>query len=64
VEGLPASGGLARRFSCPPSLWRSGGLEGLPAVFVEGWPADYLMAASFTGRGIRGLKMTPIHKLL
>jgi len=34
LEGLPASGGLARRYSgglarrlsCPPSLWRSGGL--------------------------------------
>jgi len=31
-------GGLARRFSCPPFLWRSGGLEGLPAMFVAGWP--------------------------
>jgi hypothetical protein len=28
---------LVRRFSCPPSLWRSGGVAGLPAVFVAGW---------------------------
>jgi len=48
--------GLARHLSCPPSLWRSGGVEGLPAVILvrrfcgglEGWPADHLMAASFT----------------
>ena len=25
-----------RRLSCPPSLWRSGGLEGLPAVILAG----------------------------
>ena len=30
-----------------------GGLEGSPAVFVEGLPADHLMATSFTGRRIR-----------
>jgi len=24
LEGLPASGGLARRYSCPPFLWRAG----------------------------------------
>jgi len=30
--------GLVRRYSCPPSLWRSGGLEGLPAVILAGWP--------------------------
>ena len=55
LEGLPAVF-LVRRLSCPPSFWRSGGLEGLsamfleglPAVFVAGWPADHLMAASFT----------------
>jgi len=29
---------LVRHFSCPPSLWRSGGLEGLSAVFLAGWP--------------------------
>ena len=40
IEGLPASGGLARRLSCPPSLWRSGG--------VVGWPADHFTAAPFT----------------
>ena len=34
------SGGLARRVFCPPSF--------LSAVFVAGWPADYLMAAPFT----------------
>jgi len=58
--------------ACPPLFlpavfvaeWRTGGLEGLPAVILEGWPADHLMAASFTGRRIQGLKMTPIHKLL
>jgi len=27
---------------------RSGGVEGLSAVFVAGWPADHPMAASFT----------------
>jgi len=25
-----------RRVSCPPSLWRSGGVAGLPTVFLEG----------------------------
>jgi len=40
--------GLARRFC--------GGLEGSPAVFVEGWPADHLTAASFTGGKIAGLR--------
>ncbi len=39
---------LARRFC--------GGLEGLPAVILAGWPADHLMAASFTGGRIQGLK--------
>jgi len=36
VEGLSAFI-LVRHFSCPPSLWRSGGLEGLPAVILAGW---------------------------
>jgi len=39
LEGLSAAF-LVRRFC--------GGLEGLPAMFVEGWPADHLLAASFT----------------
>ena len=44
------SGGLVRRLSCPPSLWRSGGvaewrsggLEGLSAVFLAGLSAVFL----------------------
>ena len=32
-----------------------GGLEGLPAMFVEDWPADHLMTASFAGGGIHDL---------
>jgi hypothetical protein len=39
-------------------------VEGLPAVILEGWPADHLMAASLTEGGIQGLTMTPIDKLL
>ena len=31
---------------------------------MEVWPADYIMAVSFTGGRIQGLTMTPIHKLL
>jgi len=53
-----------RSMACPPSLWRSGRLEGLSAVFVAGWPAHHLLTASFTGGRIQGLRMTPIHKLL
>ena len=37
--------------------------RGLPAVILEGWPADYLTAASLTGGIIQGLRMTPIDKL-
>ena len=44
LEGLPAeawftrrlSGGLVRRSSCSPYLWRGGGLEGLPALLLAG----------------------------
>ena len=50
---------LARRLSCPPSLWRSGGLEGLPAVILAGWPADHLMIASLTRGRIQGLRHAP-----
>jgi hypothetical protein len=39
LAGLPAIF-LVRRFY--------GGVEGLPAVILEGWPADHLMAGSFT----------------
>jgi len=39
-------------------------MEGLPTVFVAGWPADHVVAASFTGGKIQGLGVTPIHKLL
>jgi len=51
LAGLPAvflarryCGGLVRRLSCPPSLWRSGGLDGSPAVILADCPADHLMA--------------------
>jgi len=39
--------------------WWSGGLKGLPAMFVEGWPADHLLAAPFTGRRIHNSRSGP-----
>ncbi|RLB25464.1 MAG: hypothetical protein DRG66_08000 [Deltaproteobacteria bacterium] len=50
LAGLPAVF-LVRRFC--------GRLEGLPAVFVAGWSAGHLMAGSFTGRRIHGLRHAP-----
>jgi hypothetical protein len=49
---------LVRRLCGGVAEWRSSGVAGLPAMFVEGWPADHLLTASFRGGRIRGLRMT------
>ena len=41
IEGLPASGGLARRYSCPPSF--------LSAVFVAEWRTGGLARRLYGG---------------
>jgi len=37
-----------RSRACPPLFLPAVFLEGLPTVFVAGWPADHLMTAPFT----------------
>jgi len=55
---LPIDGGFTRLWrACPPQA-------DLPASFVAGWPADHLMAASFTGGKNSRFNDDPIHMLL
>jgi hypothetical protein len=52
VKNTYVLGMLARRPFYPPSFWRTGGLEGLSAVFLEGLSAVFLEG------------LVPIHKFI